>query len=68
MAVKMGEAHMASPIEVSSREQAPRRTYMATPNRAIVADVFADEQHAQQAMTDLQDAGFRENQIRISNR
>lgn len=41
---------------------------MATPNRAIVADVFADEQHAQQAMTDLQDAGFRENQIRISNR
>ena len=39
---------------------------MATPKRAIVAGVFADEQHAQQAMADLQDAGFRENQIRYS--
>jgi uncharacterized protein (TIGR02271 family) len=39
---------------------------MTTTNRSIVAGVFADEQHAQQAMADLQDAGFRENQIRYS--
>jgi uncharacterized protein (TIGR02271 family) len=39
---------------------------MTTTNRSIVAGVFADEQHAQQAMVDLQDAGFRENQIRYS--
>ena len=41
---------------------------MATSNRSIVAGIFADEQHAQQALADLQDAGFRENQFRISNR
>lgn len=39
---------------------------MATSNRSIVAGVFADELHAQQAMADLQDAGFREDQIRYS--
>jgi hypothetical protein len=38
---------------------------MTTTNRSVVAGVFADEQHAQQAMADLQDAGFRENQIRF---
>ena len=39
---------------------------MTTTNRSTVTGVFADEQQAQQAMKDLQGAGFRENQIRYS--
>ncbi len=39
---------------------------MTTTNRSIVAGVFTDETNAQQAMNDLQNAGFSNDQIRYS--
>jgi len=39
---------------------------MSTVNRSIVAGVFQDESQAQQAMADLQNAGFTDDQIRYS--
>src|SRR3989440_10636703 len=39
---------------------------MSTVNRSIVAAVFQDESQAQQAMADLQHAGFTDDQIRYS--
>lgn len=39
---------------------------MTTTNRSIVAGVFTDETNAQQAMSDLQNAGFSNDQIRYS--
>jgi uncharacterized protein (TIGR02271 family) len=39
---------------------------MSTVNRSIVAAVFQDESQAQQAMADLQNAGFTDDQIRYS--
>ena len=39
---------------------------MTTTNRSMVAGIFADEQHAQQAMADLQQAGFSKKQILYS--
>ena len=39
---------------------------MATTNRSFVTGIFADEQHAQQAMSDLQEAGFSNKQIQYS--
>jgi len=39
---------------------------MSTVNRSIVAGVFTDESQAQQAMADLQNAGFTDDQIRYS--
>ena len=39
---------------------------MSTINRSIVTGVFQDEAQAQQAMTDLQSAGFTDDQIRYS--
>jgi uncharacterized protein (TIGR02271 family) len=41
---------------------------MTTMNRAIVMGVFADDAQAQQAMNDLQQAGFSSDQIRYSVR
>ncbi len=41
---------------------------MATTNRSIVISVFADSTQAQQAMDDLQQAGFSPDQIRYSVR
>ena len=41
---------------------------MATTNRSTVMGVFQDEAQAQQAMNDLQSAGFRADQIRYSVR
>src|SRR5207247_3175254 len=45
-----------------------RNTCMATTNRSIVISVFADSTQAQQAMDDLQQAGFSPDQIRYSVR
>jgi uncharacterized protein (TIGR02271 family) len=39
---------------------------MSTTQRSIVAGIFSDEQQAEQAMADLQSAGFTDNQIRYS--
>ncbi|HEY6409299.1 MAG TPA: YsnF/AvaK domain-containing protein [Ktedonobacteraceae bacterium] len=39
---------------------------MTINNRSIVAGIFSDEKQAQQAMADLQSAGFTDNQIRYS--
>lgn len=39
---------------------------MTTTNRSIVAGVFSNETNAQQAMSDLQNAGFTNDQIRYS--
>ncbi|HLJ35026.1 MAG TPA: YsnF/AvaK domain-containing protein [Ktedonobacteraceae bacterium] len=39
---------------------------MTTTNRSIVAGVFSNEKNAQQAMSDLQNAGFTNDQIRYS--
>jgi uncharacterized protein (TIGR02271 family) len=39
---------------------------MSTTNRSIAAGVFQDDSQAQQAMTDLQNAGFTNDQIRYS--
>jgi len=39
---------------------------MATTDNSIVAGVFTDETQAQQAMSDLQNAGFTDDQIRYS--
>jgi uncharacterized protein (TIGR02271 family) len=39
---------------------------MTTTNRSFVTGIFADEQHAQQAMSDLQEAGFSNKQIQYS--
>ena len=39
---------------------------MTTTNHALVAGVFTDEDRAQQAMTDLQNAGFTDDEIRYS--
>lgn len=39
---------------------------MTTTNRSIVAGVFTDEANAEQAMNDLQNAGFTNDQIRYS--
>ena len=39
---------------------------MSTVNRSIVAAVFQDDSQAQQAMADLQNAGFTDDQIRYS--
>jgi uncharacterized protein (TIGR02271 family) len=39
---------------------------MSTTNRSIVAGVFQNESQAQQAMADLQNAGFTDDQIRYS--
>lgn len=39
---------------------------MTTSDRSIVTGIFSDEQQAQQAMTELQAAGFSEDQIRYS--
>src|SRR5437868_13808840 len=41
---------------------------MSTTNRSIVMSVFADSTQAQQAMDDLQQAGFSPDQIRYSVR
>lgn len=38
---------------------------MATSNRPVVVGVFADRSHAQQAVQDLRNAGFQEDQIGI---
>src|SRR5437868_3463106 len=45
-----------------------RRTHMATTNRSLVMSVFEDGAQAQQAMDNLQQAGFRPDQIRYSLR
>ena len=39
---------------------------MTTSNRPMITGIFADEQHAQQAMADLQQAGFSNKQILYS--
>lgn len=39
---------------------------MTTTNRSTVTGIFTDEQHAQQAMADLEQAGFSQKQIRYS--
>ena len=39
---------------------------MTTTNRPMITGIFADEQHAQQAMNDLQQAGFSKKQILYS--
>ena len=39
---------------------------MATKNSSTVAGVFSNETNAQQAMVDLQTAGFSDDQIRYS--
>ncbi|HEY6541995.1 MAG TPA: YsnF/AvaK domain-containing protein [Ktedonobacteraceae bacterium] len=39
---------------------------MTTTNRSIVTGIFADEQHAQQAIHHLEEAGFSQKQIRYS--
>src|SRR5205085_1134964 len=48
------------------RKKTKRRTSMTTTNRSYVTGIFVDEQHAQQAMTDLQEAGFSNKQIQYS--
>jgi uncharacterized protein (TIGR02271 family) len=45
-----------------------RRKHMATTKRTLVLSVFADNAQAQQAMNDLQQAGFSPDQIRYSVR
>src|SRR5947209_2593893 len=43
-----------------------KEIFMSTINRSIVTGVFQDDAQAQQAMADLQNAGFSDDQIRYS--
>src|SRR5947209_19197219 len=43
-----------------------KEIFMSTINRSIVTGVFSDDAQAQQAMADLQNAGFSSDQIRYS--